>query len=127
MGPTNGGINSFSHHARTKSNKTPVGRSQRITEEAADHDDSHAGHDLSHDAHDGHDHAEAGAGKHAHDHDEAEAGHAHGDDGHGHSHGGGGGHGHSHGNMNMRGVFLHVLGDALGNVGVIAAGLVIML
>lgn len=27
--------------------------------------------------------------------------------------------------MNMRGVFLHVLGDALGNVGVIAAGLVI--
>ncbi|KIR43431.1 solute carrier family 30 (zinc transporter), member 1 [Cryptococcus deuterogattii Ram5] len=36
-----------------------------------------------------------------------------------------GGHGHSHGAMNMRGVFLHVVGDALGNVGVIAAGLVI--
>lgn len=36
-------------------------------------------------------------------------------------------HGHSHGNMNMHGVFLHVLGDALGNVGVIAAGLVIWL
>ncbi|CAO1624019.1 unnamed protein product [Sympodiomycopsis kandeliae] len=49
-----------------------------------------------------------------------------GDD-HGHSHGGGGG-GHSHdGDMNMRGVFLHVLGDALGNVGVIGAGLIIML
>ena len=29
--------------------------------------------------------------------------------------------------MNMRGVFLHVLGDALGNVGVIAAGLFIWL
>ncbi|KAH8082235.1 cation efflux protein [Filobasidium floriforme] len=129
VGPTNGGINSFSHHARTKSNKTPVGRTERITEEAADHDHSaHAGHDHSHDEHD-HDHAQAGAGKHAHDHDEAEAGHAHGDDDHGHSHGAGGGHGghgHSHGNMNMRGVFLHVLGDALGNVGVIAAGLVIM-
>jgi len=29
--------------------------------------------------------------------------------------------------MNMRGVFLHVMGDALGNIGVIAAGLVIWL
>jgi zinc transporter 1 len=50
---------------------------------------------------------------------------------HGHSHGGGGGHSHSHGgeegSMNMRGVFLHVLGDALGNVGVIASGLFIAL
>lgn len=48
------------------------------------------------------------------------------DDGHSHSHGG---HSHSHGgedgSMNMRGVFLHVLGDALGNVGVIASGLFI--
>ncbi|ORY80417.1 cation efflux protein [Protomyces lactucae-debilis] len=31
--------------------------------------------------------------------------------------------GHSHENMNMRAVFLHVLGDALGNIGVIATGL----
>lgn len=55
--------------------------------------------------------------------------HSRGAEDHGHSHshgGGGGGHGHSHdGSMNMRGVFLHVLGDALGNVGVIAAGLFI--
>lgn len=42
----------------------------------------------------------------------------------GHSHGGGG---HSHGSMNMRALVLHVLGDALGNVGVIATGLVIWL
>jgi len=42
----------------------------------------------------------------------------------GHSHG----HGHSHaGSMNMRALVLHVLGDALGNVGVIATGLIIML
>jgi len=40
---------------------------------------------------------------------------------------GGGGHGHSHGDLNMRGVFLHVLGDALGNVGVIASALFIWL
>ncbi|KIY71659.1 cation efflux protein [Cylindrobasidium torrendii FP15055 ss-10] len=44
----------------------------------------------------------------------------------GHSHGHGG-HGHSHGSMNMQALILHVIGDALGNVGVIAAGLVIWL
>ena len=43
-------------------------------------------------------------------------------EGHGH-----GGHGHSHGDLNMRGVFLHVLGDALGNIGVIASALIIWL
>ena len=36
-----------------------------------------------------------------------------------------GGEGHSHGDLNMRGVFLHVAGDALGNVGVICAALAI--
>lgn len=41
--------------------------------------------------------------------------------------GGGGGHGHSHGDLNMRGVFLHVMGDALGNIGVIASALFIWL
>ncbi|KAF9822046.1 hypothetical protein IEO21_00040 [Rhodonia placenta] len=34
-------------------------------------------------------------------------------------------HGHSHGSMNMHALLLHVLGDALGNVGVIATGLII--
>ncbi|KAK5171948.1 Zinc resistance conferring protein [Saxophila tyrrhenica] len=40
---------------------------------------------------------------------------------------GGGGHGHSHGDLNMRGIFLHVMGDALGNIGVIATALFIWL
>lgn len=35
--------------------------------------------------------------------------------------------GHSHGDLNMRGVFLHVMGDALGNIGVIASALFIWL
>ncbi|KAI5194413.1 cation efflux protein [Aureobasidium subglaciale] len=39
----------------------------------------------------------------------------------------GGGHGHSHDDLNMRGVFLHVMGDALGNIGVIASALFIWL
>jgi len=49
---------------------------------------------------------------------------------HGHSHRGKSlegahGHGHGHGSMNMKAILLHVLGDALGNVGVIATGLII--
>ncbi len=35
--------------------------------------------------------------------------------------------GHSHGNLNMKGVFLHILGDFLGNIGVIATALFIWL
>lgn len=114
-------------------------RSVVESESAFAEDGNHPGHTHSHEAtvpspngvgggHEGHDHGN-GNGKALdskvkdHDHDD----HDH-DHGHSHGGGGGGGHGgHSHGNMNMRGVFLHVLGDALGNVGVIAAGLVIML
>ncbi|RUS79405.1 hypothetical protein EGW08_012818 [Elysia chlorotica] len=67
-------------------------------------------------------------------------GHSHGG-GHGHSHGGGHGHshsgsndcsspaishhGHSHHNTNMEGVFLHVLADTMGSVGVIVSTLLI--
>lgn len=52
--------------------------------------------------------------------------------GHGHSHGLGGGHGHSHGggsdrNMNMRGVYLHVLSDALGSIIVMISALIVWL
>lgn len=35
--------------------------------------------------------------------------------------------GHSHGDLNMRGIFLHVMGDALGNIAVIATALVVWL
>jgi len=35
-------------------------------------------------------------------------------------------HGHAHANLNMRGAYLHVLGDLLGSLGAIAAGLVIL-
>jgi solute carrier family 30 (zinc transporter), member 1 len=35
--------------------------------------------------------------------------------------------GHGHSDLNMRGVFLHVMGDALGNIGVIASALFIWL
>ena len=42
----------------------------------------------------------------------------------GHAHSAGG---HGHGSMNMHALLLHVFGDALGNVGVIATGLVIWL
>jgi len=35
-------------------------------------------------------------------------------------------HGHAHDNLNVRGAYLHVLGDLLGSVGAIAAGLIIL-
>lgn len=45
--------------------------------------------------------------------------------GHHHHHGGGGECSHSHSDANMRGVFLHVLADTLGSVGVIISTLLI--
>ncbi|XP_067639932.1 zinc transporter 7 [Eurosta solidaginis] len=57
------------------------------------------------------------------------------DGGHGHSHGGGG-HGHSHGGIDdisssnsqiMRGVFLHILADTLGSVGVIVSAVLMQM
>lgn len=64
-------------------------------EVVSDHSSRHTLHD--HDQENGHE------GAHSHDHS----------------------HSHSHGSMNMRALVLHVLGDALGNAGVIATGLVI--
>ncbi|XP_044877335.1 zinc transporter 5 isoform X2 [Mauremys mutica] len=74
-----------------------------------------------------HSHGASRGGCHSHDHSHSHHGHghshghSHSDHGHNHSHG----HSHSHGfsgggmNANMRGVFLHVLADTLGSVGVI--------
>ncbi|KAM4533188.1 proton-coupled zinc antiporter SLC30A5 [Fundulus diaphanus] len=88
---------------------------------AFSHAHSHGGkscasHDHGH-AHHGHSHGEHGHGSHGHSH--AEHGHAHG--GHAHSHSSA-----SRGmNANMRGVFLHVLADTLGSVGVIISTILI--
>uniref|UniRef100_A0A3Q3FUV5 Zinc transporter n=1 Tax=Labrus bergylta TaxID=56723 RepID=A0A3Q3FUV5_9LABR len=95
------GICAFSHAHSHGSNKS-----------CSSHDHGHSHH--------GHSHSEHSHGGH---------GHSHG--GHGHSSHGHGGHGHSHGsggggmNANMRGVFLHVLADTLGSVGVIISTILI--
>uniref|UniRef100_A0A8D0A938 Zinc transporter n=1 Tax=Sander lucioperca TaxID=283035 RepID=A0A8D0A938_SANLU len=66
-----------------------------------------------------HAHAHGGKGCSSNDHGHSHHGHSHSE----HSHGG---HGHSHGmNANMRGVFLHVLADTLGSVGVIISTILI--
>ncbi|KAM9323364.1 proton-coupled zinc antiporter SLC30A5 isoform 2-T2 [Pholidichthys leucotaenia] len=83
-----------------------------------------------------HAHSHGGKSCSSHDHGHSHHSHSHGDHshgGHGHSHGGHGhgGHGHSHSsgggvmNANMRGVFLHVLADTLGSVGVIISTILI--
>ncbi|KAK3089251.1 hypothetical protein FSP39_002091 [Pinctada imbricata] len=73
----------------------------------------------------GHGHSHGGGRHHGHSHES----HGHSHESHGHSHGGHGhshgGHGHSHNSAKasqsqiMQGVFLHILADTLGSVGVI--------
>ncbi|XP_067838738.1 proton-coupled zinc antiporter SLC30A5 [Heptranchias perlo] len=69
--------------------------------------------------------------EHGHGHGHSHSDHGHGGHGHSHSHSHSHNHGHSHGssgggmNANMRGVFLHVLADTLGSVGVIISSLLI--
>jgi zinc transporter 2 len=61
---------------------------------------------------------------HAHSHEhkqEDKHGHSHSHHGHGHSHH----HGHSHDNMNLKASLIHVIGDAIQNLGVVCAGLII--
>lgn len=65
------------------------------------------------------------AGHHHHHHEEEEEEHHHDHDHekehHHHHHG----HDHNHGNDNIKGVFLHVLADTLGSVGVIISSVII--
>lgn len=102
----------------------------------------HGGHGHSHGGGHGHSHG-GGGGGHGHSH----GGHSDthhllaNNHGHGHSHGGDDHHGHSHGsasiNMDqsissnnsqiMRGVFLHILADTLGSVGVIISAVLMQL
>jgi zinc transporter 5/7 len=101
----------------------------------------HGGHSHSH----GHSHGHS----HSHSHDHDHSGHAHGveEKGHSHDHGHGHSHGHSHGTgiesldesshlaqeaareggkyQIMQGVFLHVLADTLGSVGVMISSFLI--
>lgn len=69
--------------------------------------------------HDHHDHG------HDHGHSHGGAAHSHGEHSHdGHSHANHD-HDHDHDNENMYGVFLHVLADCLGSVGVIASSILV--
>ncbi|KAK3884594.1 hypothetical protein Pcinc_011150 [Petrolisthes cinctipes] len=82
------------------------------------------GHGHSHGG--GHGHSHGGHG-HSHDH-----GHGHSHEDHGHTHNGHIGHGHSHGGGGegshiMQGVYLHILADTLGSVGVIVSSVLMYL
>nr|XP_045609333.1 zinc transporter 7-like [Procambarus clarkii]XP_045609334.1 zinc transporter 7-like [Procambarus clarkii]XP_045609335.1 zinc transporter 7-like [Procambarus clarkii] len=80
--------------------------------------------------HGGHGHSHGG-GSHGHSHDGGSHGHSHEDHGHGHSHNGHAQHGHSHGGGGgshiMQGVYLHILADTLGSVGVIVSSVLMYL
>jgi len=79
----------------------------------------------------GHGHSHGGGG-HGHSHGDQDEGHGHSHDkGHGHSHGGGHAHGGKEGGSGrskiMEGVFLHILADTLGSVGVIISAILMHL
>nr|XP_022316011.1 zinc transporter 7-like [Crassostrea virginica] len=94
------------------------------------HGHSHGGHGHSHGL--GLDSADdcSNDSGHGHSHGDSGHGHSHGGKGHGHSHGGDS-HGHSHNTAKasqaqiMQGVFLHIMADTLGSVGVIISSLLI--
>ena len=92
-------------HARTSSaveialEQEPVRPHERLSLELHKHSSSQSRHSHSHSQ----DHQHKHDDDHKHDHD------------------------HGEGKMNMHGVFLHLLGDALGSIGVIVSGLVIWL
>ncbi len=77
---------------------------------------------------DSHGHSHGGISSHGHSHGGKDHGHSHSN--HGHSHNGIG-HEHSHdnkessGNKIFEGIFLHILADTLGSVGVIISSLLI--
>lgn len=100
----------------------------------------HGGHGHSHGGH-GHSHGGGGGGHgHSHGGGQSDTHHLLANN-HGHSHGGDDHHGHSHGSASinmepqissnnsqiMRGVFLHILADTLGSVGVIISAVLMQL
>lgn len=109
-------------------------RSQDHCEHHHDHDHGHDGHDHHDHDHDHHNHH----GQHDHDQDHSHD-HDHAHDGHGHSHDHGHGHSHDHDRHRsghtevyhssdsqiMHGIFLHILADTLGSVGVIISSFII--
>ncbi|KAM3876311.1 zinc transporter 7 [Diretmus argenteus] len=110
------------------------GHSHSLFNGSVNHGHSHSGHDhrAKHGDGHGHDHG------HGHGHDSHDHGHdSHGHDSHGHGHGG---HGHSHEEPHchddhqdtpgkgsskqiLEGVFLHIVADTLGSIGVIISAI----
>jgi zinc transporter 1 len=83
-------------HSRTASNESPLNESSPLIRDRT--------HRESHHDHDGHDHSDGHAHEHSHENS----------------------HGHSHADLNMHGLFVHILGDLLASLGVIASTCIII-
>lgn len=127
-GHSHGGEEEDDHHSHSTSDLKPSSTYQPLT----DYCDNTQHSDLSH-SHENHSHDN----HHGPSHEKSDHGHSHGNSSpsHGHSHETKSSHGHSHGGSGTgasnkqiaRGVFLHVLADTLGSVGVIISALLIRL
>nr|XP_031858458.1 uncharacterized protein CI109_006103 [Kwoniella shandongensis]KAA5525530.1 hypothetical protein CI109_006103 [Kwoniella shandongensis] len=115
------------HHSHSPApSRTP---SRGHSHDNHNHDDhsncnghTHDHNSHAHDSHDHHDHNHNHGHDHDHSHEHSHDHTSHDPHHHGHDHGHGHDHAHSH---NMRGVFLHVLADTLGSVGVIISTILI--
>ncbi|XP_046845408.1 zinc transporter 7-like [Xenia sp. Carnegie-2017] len=141
-GHLHGGGNHGHSHGGGNHGHSHGGESHGHSHGGESHGHSHGGESHGH-SHGGGNHGHShGGGNHGHSHGGGNHGHSTGGESHGHLHGGGN-HGHSHGlgfgdsnhledlpsssNQIIQGVFLHVLADTLGSVGVIiSAGLIKM-
>jgi len=104
------------------------------TSQHSSHGHDHSSHGHSHDSPSDHGHSHSGDHGHSHSGDHGHS-HASSSPDHGHTHGTKSSHGHSHGGSGtgasnkqiLKGVFLHILADTLGSVGVIISALLIRL
>jgi len=118
-----GGDDDHHHEDHSASDPKPS-----LVYQAPNHcDTQHSAHGHDHDhghSHNDHGHSHGDHG-HSHEASSSDHGHSHGTrSSHGHSHGGGGG---SSNKQILKGVFLHILADTLGSVGVIVSALLIRL
>uniref|UniRef100_A0A3B3R8N9 Zinc transporter n=1 Tax=Paramormyrops kingsleyae TaxID=1676925 RepID=A0A3B3R8N9_9TELE len=105
------GIFVFQHggHGHSHGGDEDHGHSHSLFNGIVAHGHSHAGHAS-------HGHGHSHGSKHGHDHGH-DHGHSHGQGGHGHSHG------HLHEEPHCHGVFLHIVADTLGSIGVIISAI----
>lgn len=126
------GMHNHSHGGEEEGHGAHSDHEKHDHEHDSEHHHDEAKTGLLENKKDNHEHEHDDHGKdsdHSHEHNNKDHGHSHNHEDHGHSHGHDD-HGHEHGgsktqNVNIRAALVHVIGDAIQNIGVIISGAVI--